>query len=189
MNLTPKILSVFLIYSNFATPKEKNNWCNNYHEKNETWRFVAVVVKWGHSSIVLLRPVVFSALVILVTVFCIVMYSVKARNTRGNFVRLTFAFFADKDPCRPNPCSHVGICTEIAGGFVCNCSLGFKGATCQGKHEGKFNRGCVTELLILPLNSLQGKVIPIVCKKMKYLASFWCDIERETQGTKATNSL
>ena len=45
-------------------------------------------------------------------------------------------FFPDKDPCRPNPCGHGGFCSEIGGGFACNCTLGFKGATCLGnKHK------------------------------------------------------
>lgn len=48
---------------------------------------------------------------------------------------ILFLFFADKDPCRPNPCSHGGFCTEIGGGFACNCTLGFKGATCLGKED------------------------------------------------------
>ena len=46
--------------------------------------------------------------------------------------RRKFPFFPDKDPCRPNPCSHGGFCSEIGGGFACNCTLGFKGATCLG---------------------------------------------------------
>ena len=47
-----------------------------------------------------------------------------------------FLFVPDKDPCRPNPCGHGGFCSEIGGGFACNCTLGFKGATCLGnKHK------------------------------------------------------
>ena len=47
-----------------------------------------------------------------------------------------FFFLPDKDPCRPNPCGHGGFCSEIGGGFACNCTLGFKGATCLGnKHK------------------------------------------------------
>ena len=48
-------------------------------------------------------------------------------------VRVTLNAISDKDPCRPNPCGHGGFCTEIGGGFACNCTLGFKGSTCQGK--------------------------------------------------------
>ena len=48
-------------------------------------------------------------------------------------MQILSAFFLEKDPCRPNPCGHGGFCTEIGGGFACNCTLGFKGSTCQGK--------------------------------------------------------
>ena len=37
----------------------------------------------------------------------------------------------DVDPCYPNPCAH-GECSELAGGYLCNCTLGFKGPQCSG---------------------------------------------------------
>lgn len=48
-------------------------------------------------------------------------------------ISISFNAISEKDPCRPNPCGHGGFCTEIGGGFACNCTLGFKGSTCQGK--------------------------------------------------------
>ena len=48
-------------------------------------------------------------------------------------IRISLNAISEKDPCRPNPCGHGGFCTEIGGGFACNCTLGFKGSTCQGK--------------------------------------------------------
>lgn len=36
------------------------------------------------------------------------------------------------DPCRPNPCLNSGACVHTDDGFVCNCSMGFKGTHCQG---------------------------------------------------------
>ena len=43
------------------------------------------------------------------------------------------SYFTDLDPCRPNPCLNSGACLHTDGGFVCNCSIGFKGKHCQGR--------------------------------------------------------
>lgn len=52
-------------------------------------------------------------------------------------------FYSDKDPCHPNPCKNTGSCLHTSdGGFVCNCSIGFKGDTCQGKQQWLYYNKC-----------------------------------------------
>lgn len=43
--------------------------------------------------------------------------------------------FAEEDECQPNPCLNGGRCIAhfFGGGFDCECPLGFRGTTCQGR--------------------------------------------------------
>ncbi|XP_032220681.2 sushi, von Willebrand factor type A, EGF and pentraxin domain-containing protein 1 [Nematostella vectensis] len=35
------------------------------------------------------------------------------------------------DPCKPNPCKNVGQCSAFTSGFVCTCTSGYTGKTCE----------------------------------------------------------
>ena len=58
------------------------------------------------------------------------------------------SYFTDLDPCRPNPCLNSGACLHTDGGFVCNCSIGFKGKHCQGRSLLSLIPGKLTLLTI-----------------------------------------
>ena len=52
--------------------------------------------------------------------------------------RFTFMshYFAEKDPCHPNPCQNGGKCSHDGKGKVeCVCPLRFKGEKCEGNIE------------------------------------------------------
>ena len=41
----------------------------------------------------------------------------------------------EEDECEPNPCQNGGKCLAhyFGGGFDCECPMGFRGISCQGK--------------------------------------------------------
>ena len=53
----------------------------------------------------------------------------------------THVILVEPDPCHPNPCHH-GVCAEINGGYVCNCSLGFRGPVCSGMLDFYLELSC-----------------------------------------------
>ena len=43
-----------------------------------------------------------------------------------------FNFSLEKiNPCSPNPCQNVGICTRVIGSFSCHCKPGYTGFLCE----------------------------------------------------------
>ena len=41
------------------------------------------------------------------------------------------SLFSDSDECAKTPCAHGGKCINIQGGFLCDCTPGWQGRTCE----------------------------------------------------------
>ena len=40
----------------------------------------------------------------------------------------------ERDPCKPNPCENMGVCSNEDGNPVCKCAEGYEGEDCSGQH-------------------------------------------------------
>ena len=39
--------------------------------------------------------------------------------------------FVDIDECASTPCQNEGTCTDLEGGYSCNCVAGYEGTNCE----------------------------------------------------------
>ena len=73
--------------------------------------------------------------------------------------------FTDKDACVNNPCANNGQCVKYFHQYVCQCSRGFNGPTCEGKY------------IFQAVNEGQCEVKRPVCISVKFVDLYVCQYE------------
>ena len=63
--------------------------------------------------------------------------------------------FLDSDECAKTPCAHGGKCINIQGGFLCDCTPGWQGRTCEDSAYSLFSQIFLWELLMFSLKLFQ----------------------------------
>lgn len=59
----------------------------------------------------------------------------KCEKISLHFTESYFLFnTTDRDPCHNNPCLHDGVCIADGENYRCECSRGWAGQSCEGKH-------------------------------------------------------
>lgn len=47
------------------------------------------------------------------------------------------------DECLSNPCLNGGMCEDMAGGYTCNCAVGFSGDSCEIDTDECYSSPCL----------------------------------------------